>query len=242
MTEDKDYNVQIKVRNGKLLRAMRRSGYYTATALANASGVSESDIGRYLNFKNVPISKKTGDWRGSVHKISECLNTMPGDLFPVQHLEEVLEKNISEVEVDLDGVMLLTGNMDPEEKMIEDQRNEQLEKDIDELCDERNADIVRRRFGLGGYNEHTLRELGAAHNLGAERCNQIVIRFLQKARNRYGSQLNIGRTDKEERRKERQNADTNNINTEDPFYVTKIVEPPDNALTEEQIKEWHRKF
>ena len=45
------------------------------------------------------------------------------------------------------------------------------------------ASVIMHRFGLGGIERKTLKEIGVIHNLSAERIRQIEMKALRKLRN-----------------------------------------------------------
>jgi RNA polymerase sigma factor (sigma-70 family) len=183
MTEGKDYILQVRVKNGPLLRAMRVKGYETAAAFSRACGVSNSLIGLYLALRMLPISGD-GEWKDSVNKMATCLGVMPGDLFPPAHIERALAKNVAEFEMDTSEVEALLENQrnedTPETLLIAQEQSDSLEAMIAKLPP-RSTDVIRRRFGLDGDVE-TLEEVGAALGVSRERVRQIEHRALVKMR------------------------------------------------------------
>lgn len=69
----------------------------------------------------------------------------------------------------------------PEEQFFVSERDATIEK---VLCDlpERDREIVKRIFGLGGYQPQTLREIGPLFNLTHERIRQIKNKAISKLR------------------------------------------------------------
>jgi RNA polymerase sigma factor (sigma-70 family) len=53
---------------------------------------------------------------------------------------------------------------------------------LDELLDERAADIIRSRYGLVDGRQHKLADIGAKHGISAERVRQLEREALQKLR------------------------------------------------------------
>jgi DNA-directed RNA polymerase sigma subunit (sigma70/sigma32) len=167
----KDYNITVKVRNNYLLSAMRSAGLETAAALSRVSGATQSSIGEYLNLKQIPISKKTGEWRENIIKISDALSVLPEDLFPPQHIESVLQTNRGELEMSIDEIGLFIEQRTPE------------------------GEILRRRFGIG-CEERTLKESGMGLgrmagyiNLSTERVRQIEHKAMRNLKNKIKERL-----------------------------------------------------
>lgn len=71
--------------------------------------------------------------------------------------------------------------------------NEISKKKIYEILDnleEREKDILFRRYGLSGYDIHTLEQVGEAFNITRERVRQIEKKTLAKLRKKYDKELN----------------------------------------------------
>lgn len=67
----------------------------------------------------------------------------------------------------------------PEEVFFEKERSSKIEEVLGELP-ERDRDIVKRIFGLGGHKPQTLREIGPIYNLTHERIRQIKNQVISK--------------------------------------------------------------
>jgi len=55
----------------------------------------------------------------------------------------------------------------------------------------READIVKKRFGIGCKSELTLEEVGKGYNLTRERIRQIEEKALNKLKKKYGGNPEI---------------------------------------------------
>ena len=66
-----------------------------------------------------------------------------------------------------------TNNLSPEEQSIETVLKEDIDSLLDNTLTEREAYIIRRRFGLNGYSTVSLKDLGTKLNLSKERVRQI---------------------------------------------------------------------
>lgn len=67
----------------------------------------------------------------------------------------------------------------PEYKVLKKTSEEEVEKSLEILTD-REQDVIRLRFGLGGNESKTLEEVGAYFNVTRERIRQIEAKALRK--------------------------------------------------------------
>lgn len=198
---EKDYLLQMRVKNAHLMRIMRKCGFETAASLSRATGVSPTLIGDFLNLKRTPYNKFTNEWLPSVVKISECLNAMPSQLFPRHLLTIPRDKGITEFEVDMDELLTIEQNPKTmEQKVIEDQTNKTLFDFIDKL-NPREKKVIKLRYGIQ-CNEHTLRQCGDKIGVQKERIRQIEFRAISKLKgyfHRYKQQQKLEILEAQER-------------------------------------------
>jgi RNA polymerase primary sigma factor len=87
------------------------------------------------------------------------------------------------------GALIADNNVvDPVENCERQDMIAAIDKVLGTLSD-READILRLRFGLGGDQAMTLEEVGEKHHLTKERIRQIEIKALQKLRNPSRSRI-----------------------------------------------------
>ena len=70
---------------------------------------------------------------------------------------------------------------DPADFLVNEFLHESIEKCLDEL-NEKQREVLSRRFGLGGYERQTLEEVGHAVGLTRERVRQIQMSALKALR------------------------------------------------------------
>lgn len=76
-----------------------------------------------------------------------------------------------------------------ENEVIENIRSEEIQKILKEILNERDFDIVARKFGFYG-EEETLRGIGEVYNLSKERVRQIINKAIKKLRHpKYKNKL-----------------------------------------------------
>lgn len=112
---------------------------------------------------------------------------------PIEDVKNMLELN--EHIISLDSIVGGEGNTgrplldaladkhktDPAELLADERLSENLEKCLEEL-NEKQRDVLYRRFGLGGYERETLEEVGQAIGLTRERVRQIQMSALKALR------------------------------------------------------------
>ncbi|WP_319370364.1 sigma-70 family RNA polymerase sigma factor [uncultured Ilyobacter sp.] len=92
-----------------------------------------------------------------------------------------------------DDIFLEDTISQPDEESLEDEvlgeigRNEI--NDILEVLKPREKEILKLRYGLDGYEIHTLEEIGKSFNITRERVRQIEKKTLQKLRNKFSEEL-----------------------------------------------------
>jgi RNA polymerase primary sigma factor len=77
----------------------------------------------------------------------------------------------------------------PDDRFIRISQKEKIEEALDSL-NEREAAVIKMRFGIGSGNEHTLEEVGQKFRITRERVRQIEAKALRKLRGpRRGAKL-----------------------------------------------------
>ncbi len=76
----------------------------------------------------------------------------------------------------------------PDKGLINYSLRKEIERTLSTLG-EREAEIIRYYFGLNGYRQHTLEEIGDAFGLTRERVRQIKEKSIKKLKNHYRNRL-----------------------------------------------------
>lgn len=139
---------------------------------------AERELAQVLeNEPNVrEIAQKTGKNKQSVEKIlgyNEKVSSL--DSYASADLEKSLFDIIAD-EVDLDPLSILTENNFQQE----------IEEWLDQL-NEKQREVIYRRFGLRGHEASTLEEVGEQINLTRERVRQIQVEALDFLRDRMNA-------------------------------------------------------
>ncbi len=182
---NKDYRLEIKVKNGPFLRALEGAGYATVGEFCRLTAENTSTIALIANLK-ASGRTKLGEWRPYVLRVAELLNTLPEDLFPPQHIDSPLAKNRTVIDIDLVEMEQLVGARADEALGYENPDDIIQRADISKLLDgaletltDREQGIIRSRFGIG-CDPMTLGEIGDEQNVGKECIRQIEAKALRK--------------------------------------------------------------
>jgi len=183
--EGADFDVAIKIRNGRLLRAIRDAGYASVAAFARAHGFVYSDVQKFISMTQSPFSP-SGKPSNSAQLVADILKTNVEDLFPPQFIGKCLAKTARAEVPSLteDQVAMLIQNIPrtPEELAILGDAGQAIERGLKSLPP-RVEQILRLRFALGNEGrERTLDEVGALFNVTRESVRQIELKGLRLLR------------------------------------------------------------
>jgi len=149
---------------------------------------------------------------GSINKINKAFNKLEQEFQREPTAEEIADlmdiksdliedsMNFSNVHVSMDAplrdeegnnlydVMLNEDSPLPDEQLIDTSLRQEIERSLATLG-EREAEILRYYFGLKGYQQHTLEEIGDEFGLTRERVRQIKEKAIKKLKNQYRNRL-----------------------------------------------------
>lgn len=186
-----EYRIDIKVRNNLLLTAMENAGYKTVAEFSRVCGVSQSQIGDFLNLKKAPITQE-GKLCTAAERIADCLCLLPEDLWTPEQMQLALPTNRSHFKMSHKEMMLTlsrqTGELPEDVDLNKLLENKDLERVIGELLDgltPREAKVLRLRFGIGVPNEYTLEEIAQKFDVTRERIRQIEAKAFRKLKHPF---------------------------------------------------------
>jgi len=149
---------------------------------------------------------------GSINKINKAFNKLEQEFQREPTVEEIAEimdikpdliedsMNSSGSHVSMDAplrdeegnnlydVMLNEDSPKPDEELMDNSLRQEIERSLATLG-EREAEILRYYFGLKGYQQHTLEEIGDEFGLTRERVRQIKEKAIKKLKNQYRNRL-----------------------------------------------------
>lgn len=190
-SEEKDYVVQVRIKNARLRRALVVAGFSSATELARTAGVHPSSVSAYMTLTKAPMTQ-AGDFRDDIVAIAHALGRVPEDLFPPRHLSEALKCSGAEREVSFDEVQAIANPCPPGPQVEYDDLQRVVHEALKTLK-EVDAYAVREYYGVdGGAGNVTLDELGLAlGGVTRERARQRLIRGEGALRRAIVNQLGV---------------------------------------------------
>jgi transcriptional regulator with XRE-family HTH domain len=178
-----DFSIQIKVRNGRLLRAIRQK-YGSSAELCRKCGVGQTILSRYLIMKESPILMN-GDWKESAFDVSSALGMEPEEIWPDYMRQIALRKSTVELDASVDQIAALaSGEGDLAIKLA-------AMKIIDT---HRLRPRYRKILKMRVMDNMTLEETGKIEGVSRDRIRQIEIKSLNTLRHpasRSGINRNI---------------------------------------------------
>jgi RNA polymerase primary sigma factor len=183
VSNPKDYRIEIKVKNNRLLTKMEKAGYASVAKFAEALGVNRDVIDRIVRMRSAALDEE-GYYRPEALKIAEFLNCTPQDIYPPAQMRGTMKKNTAQITANANEVDSLTSSLrtlafSPEKKLILDGAKQVLKAAMLRLTP-REQRVLDLRYGLTYGEEKTLEEIGAMFGVNRERIRQIEMKALRK--------------------------------------------------------------
>ena len=147
------------------------------------------DLLNKINKIIVEEMMNTGDYPSN-EIIAEKLGLSPEKVASIMvEFQEVVSLNASVGDnIYLEDIILNEDSESLENDIINEISKKKIYEILDNLED-REKDILYRRYGLNGYDIHTLEQVGEAFNITRERVRQIEKKTLTKLRKKYDKEL-----------------------------------------------------
>lgn len=161
-----DFNVQIKVRNGRLLRRIRED-YGTAAEFCRRCDLSAVRVSALVTMREAPILK-SGEWSEFALNVAGALGAYPDEIWP-EHMRSLKAKRATaEIELDAEDVAALGSGSFEQRQLIA--RWAKFLTPREAIC------LTARMCGA------TLDEAAAEINASRARTHQIEARAVRKMR------------------------------------------------------------
>jgi RNA polymerase sigma factor (sigma-70 family) len=185
VAEPKDYRIEIKVKNNRLLTKIEAAGYLSVAKFAEAIGMNRTVIYRIISIKSTALDNE-GYYRPEALRIAEFLNCTPQEIYPPAQMRGTMKENKAQITANANEVDSLTSSLrtlafSPERKMILNEANQVLKAAMMTLTPKEQR-ILDLRYGLTYGEEKTLDEVGAMFGVSRERIRQQEMKALRKMR------------------------------------------------------------
>lgn len=170
MSKQPDYELQIKVRNARLRRAIAALGYKSTGKFCRDMGLSPTIVSGLLTMRLSPLSKSTGDWNTAALDVSAAVRTDPELIWP-EHMRRKLARNSWTVGIDSEEALLATDAL-PE---IEDLRASKVVREEIERLKPKVRSVIIGRY----YDGLTYEELAKERGVSRERMRQTELKGLR---------------------------------------------------------------
>jgi len=166
---NKDFNIKVTVRNGRLLNAIRKR-YESVADLARQMGRSPTNINPLVTMTVKPISEK--GWTDLALDVAAMVGEDPEDLWPKYMREIKLKRATAEVSMDLDGVKQIMADGSSEKSLSQISAIKKLSENLTS----REERILQLRW----IEDHTLEECGKIFGVSKERIRHIEAKVFRK--------------------------------------------------------------
>ena len=166
---DKDFNIKVTVRNGRLLNAIRKR-YESVADLARQMGRSPTNINPLVTMTVKPISEK--GWTDLALDVAAMVGEDPEDLWPKYMREIKLKRATAEVSMDLDSVKQIMADGSSEKSLSQISAIKKLSENLTS----REERILQLRW----IEDHTLEECGKIFGVSKERIRHIEAKVFRK--------------------------------------------------------------
>lgn len=165
-----DFNVQIKVRNGRLLRLIRRD-FDSVAAFCRSIDLSPQKINGLVTMTQKPM-RNSGEWTEMARNVSAALGVYPEEIWP-DHMRKLKAKRAtSEIEMDMEQVAAISDQSANVEKRL-------LLGHLTSVLSEREARVIAARM-----DGAELVDLADEEGVSRPRIYQIEMRAMEKMRKR----------------------------------------------------------
>lgn len=183
--------IETKSKHADLWPLVKKLG--SQKALADQIGACNSLLGKWVNLQSFP-NMGIDSHRKAVEKLHLITGSSYEELWP-RALEKAIRSGKAAVKRDfmIESAMLgLAENAgerlflpDPSEVLAERELKELIggqSSPILKILPPREAEVIRMRFGMGGYDTHTLEEVAKKWGITRERIRELEARAIRKLR------------------------------------------------------------
>lgn len=174
----KDYKVDIKVRNNRIIKAIEESGGQVGQKWCEENKIGYASLNSLINLEVSPLKRNKIDLTITAYKLCELLNKSPNELWSDEQINPLQTNKIS-IELKTDQIKRLVNyeETDPTELFALTEMKDKIHTALDSLPKlERN--ILKMRF----FDNMTLSEIAEEIDKSPQRVIQIESKALRKLR------------------------------------------------------------
>jgi RNA polymerase sigma factor (sigma-70 family) len=202
-TNDRDYRLEVKIRNNRILKLIEGAGFRTVGEFCRANGLPASiysTLLRVVAMKESPIGRpKNGSltaWKKCVVAAASVLGVLPEEMFNQTQLEAELPDNSALIEMSEEQLRAFGGtrmiqSATQEDQLLLSERSSAISDVLAELKPNERT-VIEMRFGISDGTEYTRKQIGMMFNLSPERIRQIESNALRKLRHPTRSHKLVG--------------------------------------------------
>ena len=174
----KDYRINIKVRNNRLIEAIEESGGQLGARWCKAHNLSYYKVNDLIRLKDSPLQKNQIDLTETAYRLCEILNKSPNELWSDEQISPLQMNDVS-VKLTGDSMKQLVSYTEtrPDSLLALTEIKERVQEVMEELT-AREQKLLRMRY----YDNMTLEESAKEFNVSTERIRQIEAKTFRKLR------------------------------------------------------------
>lgn len=208
--EERDYRVEIKIRNARILRRVEAAGFASLAAFAAHHRISYHRLIGLAQMRRPPIDRG-GHYRPEILQLCEALNATPEELFNDRQMVAGFSRTRIEREVSENEIASITGNAEalaltderPEADPLQLLENQEITGMLLAVLSPRERLAIERFYGLGANGAGPITAprdedggmlLDIARDIGVEsreRVRQILLGAMRKMRSAAVRRLRI---------------------------------------------------
>lgn len=174
----KDYRINIKVRNNRLIEAIEESGGQLGAKWCKANNLCYTRVNDLIRLKDSPLQKNQIDLTKTAYRLCEILNKSPNELWSDEQISPLQMNDVS-VKLTGDSMKQLVSYTEtrPDSLLALTEIKERVQEVMEGLT-AREQKLLRMRY----YDNMTLAESAKEFNVSTERVRQMEAKTFRKLR------------------------------------------------------------
>ena len=175
---NKDFRINIKVRNNRLIEAIEESGGQLGGKWCSANGLRYTSVNDLIRLKASPLAANKIDLSATAAKLCEVLNKSPNELWSDDLIHPLVQNDIAVKLSAPELKQIVQYHENEPDKLFAISEMQDKVNDVVNDLDPREKEVIKMLF----FDELTLEEVGERFDVTRERVRQIEARALRKLR------------------------------------------------------------